>query len=246
MQGHARGWALRFVALAALIIFGPGTTLAGAVARAEVASPIPTVTPGATSPAVTQDTIRSTICTVGYTKTVRSVTQSRRNGVWWVYGVPAEERRGYVIDHLIPLELGGSNDLANLWPEKRSDSYRKDKDEDSLHDKVCSGAITLDAARAFIVGSWTKSTVIAPPVAPAPPPAPAPTVAPSPPPPPAPAPLNCPNGSYTNSAGNQVCSPYAAPGPPSGATAQCRDGTYSFSQSRSGTCSSHGGVAQWL
>ncbi len=30
------------------------------------------------------------------------------------------------------------------------------------------------------------------------------------------------------------------------ATAQCLDGTYSFSQSRSGTCSSLKGVAQWL
>ena len=33
---------------------------------------------------------------------------------------------------------------------------------------------------------------------------------------------------------------------PAGATAECRDGTYSFSQSRSGTCSHHGGVARWL
>jgi hypothetical protein len=33
---------------------------------------------------------------------------------------------------------------------------------------------------------------------------------------------------------------------PPGATAQCRDGTYSFSKSRSGTCSRHGGVAGWL
>ena len=33
--------------------------------------------------------------------------------------------------------------------------------------------------------------------------------------------------------------------PPPGAAAQCRDGTYSYSQHRSGTCSSHGGVAVW-
>jgi hypothetical protein len=30
------------------------------------------------------------------------------------------------------------------------------------------------------------------------------------------------------------------------ATAQCRDGAYSYSQHRSGTCSGHGGVAQWM
>jgi hypothetical protein len=33
---------------------------------------------------------------------------------------------------------------------------------------------------------------------------------------------------------------------PTGATAKCKDGTYSKSQHHSGTCSSHGGVAQWL
>jgi hypothetical protein len=33
---------------------------------------------------------------------------------------------------------------------------------------------------------------------------------------------------------------------PTGATAKCKDGTYSKSQHRSGTCSSHGGVDTWL
>lgn len=33
---------------------------------------------------------------------------------------------------------------------------------------------------------------------------------------------------------------------PAGASAICRDGTYSYSRSRRGTCSHHGGVAQWL
>ena len=58
--------------------------------------------------------------------------------------------------------------------------------------------------------------------------------------------VDCPNGTYVNSAGNTVCSPYASSSAPAGATAQCGDGTYSFSQSRSGTCSHHGGVASWL
>ena len=57
----------------------------------------------------------------------------------------------------------------------------------------------------------------------------------------------CTNGTYVNSAGNTVCKPEESPsGPPEGATARCGDGTYSFSESRSGTCSSHGGVAEWL
>jgi hypothetical protein len=56
----------------------------------------------------------------------------------------------------------------------------------------------------------------------------------------------CPNGTYENSAGSIVCKPYESPSQPAGATAQCEDGTYSFSESRSGTCSHHGGVAVWL
>lgn len=50
---------------------------------------------------------------------------------------------------------------------------------------------------------------------------------------------------YTNSVGNTVHSPAYAPSIPAGASARCRDGTYSFSQSRRGTCSHHGGVALW-
>ena len=62
---------------------------------------------------------------------------------------------------------------------------------------------------------------------------------------PSPTPLAAPNGTYTNVYGNEVPSPYQAPSKPDGASARCRDGTYSFSQSRRGTCSHHGGVAEW-
>lgn len=50
---------------------------------------------------------------------------------------------------------------------------------------------------------------------------------------------------YTNSYGNRVQSPTYYNSQPAGATALCRDGTYSFSKSRRGTCSHHGGVARW-
>lgn len=55
-------------------------------------------------------------------------------------------------------------------------------------------------------------------------------------------------GYYTNRAGRAVHRPEMTQGSavPSGATAQCRDSSYSFSQSRRGTCSHHGGVARWL
>lgn len=51
---------------------------------------------------------------------------------------------------------------------------------------------------------------------------------------------------YTNSRGRRVHSPMYSKSVPAGATAQCGDGSYSFSQSRRGTCSHHGGVRRWL
>ena len=51
---------------------------------------------------------------------------------------------------------------------------------------------------------------------------------------------------YTNVDGDRVHRPVFSRSAPSGATARCRDGSYSFSRHRRGTCSHHGGVAQWL
>lgn len=101
----------------------------------------------------------------------------------------------------------------------------------------------------------TTTTVTTPPVITT-------TTTPPPPPPPpvvttqAPAPrattaapmpqAACGPDTYRNVDGNCIPRPKAAPGPPAGATAHCKDGTYSFSAHRSGTCSGHGGVAEWL
>jgi Protein of unknown function (DUF3761) len=64
---------------------------------------------------------------------------------------------------------------------------------------------------------------------------------------PAPSPVD-PGRGYINSRGQWIPSPAQTVDgqAPDGATAQCRDGSYSFSQSRRGTCSWHGGVLEWL
>jgi Protein of unknown function (DUF3761) len=55
------------------------------------------------------------------------------------------------------------------------------------------------------------------------------------------------HGHYANKAGQEVHSPSASISGkvPTGSSAKCRDGTYSFSKHHSGTCSRHGGVAEW-
>jgi len=119
-------------------------------------------TPGAVDPAVTQANIQSTICRAGYTETVRppeSQTEAFKFGeAYPAYGIPA----GTVseLDHLVPLELGGANDAANLWPE----NYRgflnaddKDRLENYLHDAVCSGRMLLQTAQETIATDWVKA-----------------------------------------------------------------------------------------
>jgi hypothetical protein len=56
----------------------------------------------------------------------------------------------------------------------------------------------------------------------------------------------CGADSYINARGNCVHRPVFTNAAPADASARCRDGSYSFSQSRRGTCSHHGGVAEWL
>ncbi len=104
--------------------------------------------------------------------------------------------------------------------------------------------------------STTVPEAIIPSPSPSPSLQPSPTVKPTPKPTPikTPTPIPTPNAglsndnTYTNTAGNTVHSPaYTQDNSvPAGASAQCGDGTYSFSQSRSGTCSHHGGVSRWL
>jgi hypothetical protein len=61
------------------------------------------------------------------------------------------------IDHIVPLELGGSNDVSNLFPEPGSGpaSYHvKDRLENRLRDLVCGDRISLVSARRGIAGNW--------------------------------------------------------------------------------------------
>ena len=57
-------------------------------------------------------------------------------------------------DHLVPLELGGSNDATNLWQESLPTPNPKDKVENALNVAVCDGRVKLAAAQAAIATDW--------------------------------------------------------------------------------------------
>ncbi len=71
-----------------------------------------------------------TVCRRGYSKSVRNVSTKTKNQVFKEYGIEAHSGSTYEVDHLISLELGGSNDIANLWPKPQThalDSTRRTK-----------------------------------------------------------------------------------------------------------------------
>lgn len=118
--------------------------------------PDPRCTPGSIDPAVSQADIRSTICKKGWTRTVRppeSQTERFKYDVAYpAYRTPSAERTE--LDHLVPLELGGSNDATNLWPEYPPAPNPKDKVEDVLNAAVCDGRVALAAAQKAIAADW--------------------------------------------------------------------------------------------
>lgn len=118
--------------------------------------PDPRCTPGSIDPAVTQANLHRTICVSGYTSKVRppeSETERFKFGVAYpAYGTPRSKKTE--LDHLVSLELGGSNDAANLWPESPPPPNPKDKVENALHRAVCDGRVTLAAAQRAIARDW--------------------------------------------------------------------------------------------
>ena len=62
------------------------------------------------------------------------------------------------MDHLISLELGGSNSIKNLWPQSYEtqpwNAHVKDALENELHDEVCSGRLDLATAQHDIATDW--------------------------------------------------------------------------------------------
>lgn len=116
--------------------------------------PNPALTPGTFDPTATVDKI----CKKGYTATVRHVTEAQRYLVFNEYGL---QRSGdYEVDHLISLELGGSNDTKNLWPQSYNGMWNariKDTLENRLHALVCDGKLSLREAQLMISTNWIKA-----------------------------------------------------------------------------------------
>ena len=128
---------------------------AGAAFRYEHGQPLNNlrITPGATFSVTVAE-----ICRPGYASSVRNVPQSEKAAVYGEYGIASHRSGQYEVDHLISLELGGSNAIANLWPEPNDHprGYLNSKDiiENRLHALVCAHDIALATAQRLIATDW--------------------------------------------------------------------------------------------
>ena len=145
-------------------LVAPLLLMTGAHAAARnVGLPNVRLTPGATNPRVTQATIHSTICVVGYTTRIRpseyyteKLKFRQLDSGYNLHGDTSASH--YEEDHLIPLEVGGSaSSVKNLWPEPRYVTWgasKKDVLENTLHSLVCEGAVPLVTAQRIFATNW--------------------------------------------------------------------------------------------
>lgn len=109
----------------------------------------PALTPGAVDYRQTTDTL----CHKKLPE--RTVTQAQKNRVYEKYRVPATARKWYVLDDLLPREVGGLNAEANLWPEPKVEALSKDRVEGQVHRDICAGKITITQALDYFKHEWS-------------------------------------------------------------------------------------------
>jgi hypothetical protein len=110
---------------------------------------------------VTPGKVRTTdaqqVCHGGSTKQYRHTTAGEKAMVYHWYAAVKKPGVCCEVDHLISLELGGADEVENLWPqpyEPRPGAHEKDAVENWLHAQVCAGSIPLGQAQAQIATDW--------------------------------------------------------------------------------------------
>jgi hypothetical protein len=127
-----------------------------AAASAGPPLPQPNLTPGATRPINT-----SQVCAPGPSDQMATIPMAVRQAVFHEYGMDGSQPREFEVDHLITPELGGTDDIRNLWPEPYAttewNAHVKDELENHLRELVCDGKLDLPTAQRDIATNWISA-----------------------------------------------------------------------------------------
>ena len=77
----------------------------------------------------------------GYAKKVRAVPAWLKRQAYAEYGITEYRTGDYEVDHLIPLSLGGSNSIRNLWPQSTKTSPWNSSQEHECSSFLTDGAL---------------------------------------------------------------------------------------------------------
>lgn len=145
---------LGILAIGLAIQFSPDASTATYRKHGDVLLPDPIETPGAV-----RTTDVKQICEGGSTKQFRNTKESTKQHVCMMYGLKPHcyGRDTNEIDHEIALEIGGADEIQNLWPQpynQHPGAHEKDALENHLKKMICNGEITPDEAQRRIVKDW--------------------------------------------------------------------------------------------
>jgi hypothetical protein len=121
------------------------------ISSASATAPTAELVPTMLNPAVTQTTIGSTICKTQWVQSQRDVNNKTKAAVFAAAGIAKADQKRFVIDHVLPLELGGTNHVSNLVAQPAVESKKKDAVENTLRRNVCANKTTLQNAQLAIV-----------------------------------------------------------------------------------------------
>lgn len=119
------------------------------------ALPDPNCTPGV----ALENIDTSDICQPDFPSDADTTSSGLLNQLLSEYRINPDDANEYVVDHLISVSLGGSNDLANLWPQRqdpRPGYHEKDRVEQFLKTEVCAGRMSLQEAQKRLADNWVK------------------------------------------------------------------------------------------
>ena len=112
------------------------------------------------TPGDTLEVTRADLCG-GRNKALESRIPVRvKSQVFDLYGVRMDGSVAFNIDHLVPVSLGGTNALKNLWPQPLAGEWgyaQKNRLERQLQKLVCSGRLELKSAQEEIMRNWVEA-----------------------------------------------------------------------------------------